>query len=194
MDPVIARFQRAVNCFDGPMHSHLSAVPSEVDAWALPTPCSEWDVRALVNHIVNELSWMPPLVEGKTIADVGSSLDGDLLGDDPIGVFHHAASLAHGALEEPGALDRTVQLSFGEMSARDYAEQVTGDILIHSWDLATAVGADDTLPEDLVAWAGTWVEEVAAQFGQYGVYAPRVEVAPDADEQTRVLAALGRAR
>src|SRR6266508_2731945 len=53
------------------------------DQWNHPTPCTEWDVRVLVNHLVSENLWMPPLLEGKTIADVGDSLDGDLLGDDP---------------------------------------------------------------------------------------------------------------
>jgi uncharacterized protein (TIGR03086 family) len=185
---VVARFQKAVNCFDSPLHT----LPE--DPWSRATPCAEWDVRMLVNHVVGELAWIPPLVEGKTVADVGDTLSGDLLGADPLGSFHHQAGLAHTALEAPGALERTVHLSFGDTSALDYANQVAGDVLIHSWDLARAVGVDDTLPPELVAWANGWAEGMVAQFGQYGVFAAAVPVPSDADPQTRLLATLGRAR
>jgi hypothetical protein len=50
------------------------------DQWHAVTPCSEWDVRALVNHLVGENLWVPPLFEGKSIADVGDQFDGDVLG------------------------------------------------------------------------------------------------------------------
>ena len=188
MDEAIARFQKAVNCFDAPLH----AMPE--DPWSRATPCTDWDVRALVNHVAGELAWIPPLVEGRTIAEVGDELAGDLLGSDPLGAFHHLASLAHNALEQPGALERTVHLSVGDRTALEYADQVAGDVLIHAWDLARAVGVDDTLPADLVSWAQGWATSVIAEFGGYGVFAAAVPVAPDADPQSRLLGALGRQR
>ncbi len=188
MDEVVARFQRAVNCVDASLHALAP------DAWTRPTPCSEWDVRALVQHIVNELAWIAPLVEGKTIADVGDALDGDLLGADPLGAFHHHARAAHAALEQPGALSRTVALSYGKETAAGYAEQVTGDVLIHAWDLARAAGLDDELPEDLISWASGWAEAIAPMMAGAGMLAPPVPVDDAADPQTRLLALFGRAR
>ena len=64
--------------------------PLDDDVWSAPTPCPEWDVRALVNHIVNEDLWTVPLMEGATIDEVGDRFDGDLLGDDPIAMARAA--------------------------------------------------------------------------------------------------------
>ena len=70
------------------------------DQWDLPTPCTEWDVRALVNHVVGEDRWTRPLLQGMTIAEVGDRFDGDLLGDDPQAVGHDAATDASAAIDE----------------------------------------------------------------------------------------------
>ena len=64
--------------------SRLDAVDDS--QWTLPTPCTEWDVRALVNHVIGEELWTVPLVDGATIEEVGDRFDGDLLGDDPTAV------------------------------------------------------------------------------------------------------------
>ena len=64
------------------------------DQWHFPTPCTEWDVRALMQHLVNEQLWVPPLLEGKTIAEVGDAFDGDNLGDDPVAAWDDAAQNA----------------------------------------------------------------------------------------------------
>jgi uncharacterized protein (TIGR03086 family) len=62
------------------------------DQWDAATPCSEWDVRALLNHIVGENRWMPPLLEGRTIEEVGDRFEGDLLGDDPKHAWEDSAA------------------------------------------------------------------------------------------------------
>src|SRR6266498_3151485 len=85
------------------------------DHWALPTPCSEWDVRTLVNHLVYEERWAVPLFAGSTIAEVGDRFEGDLLGNDPSGASAAAAQEAITAVAQPGVLERTVHLSFGDV-------------------------------------------------------------------------------
>jgi uncharacterized protein (TIGR03086 family) len=92
-------------------------------------PCRDWDVRVLVNHVVGENRWIPPLLGGSTVADVGDALDGDLLGDDPVSAWH-ASTVA--ALDDARAtaLDRVVHLSFGDMPAEEYLWQLTTDALL----------------------------------------------------------------
>ena len=104
--------------------------------WNAATPCDDWDVRTLVNHVVGELLWMPPLLEGKTIAEVGDRFDGDVLGSDPLATCKSAAAAAHAATFEPGAQDRIVHLSFGDFPGSEYVGQVVSDVIIHTWDLA----------------------------------------------------------
>src|ERR671937_672824 len=56
------------------------------DQWRLATPCTEWDVRALLHHIAWSNLWVAPLVEGRGLAEVAPTLEGDVLGDDPLAV------------------------------------------------------------------------------------------------------------
>src|SRR5207245_7375809 len=109
-----------------------------------------WDVRTLVNHLVNEERWVPPLFAGATIAEVGDRFDGDLLGTDPVTNALDAAKQADGAVAEPGALDRQVHLSFGDTPAEEDVFQLLADHLVHSWDLAVAIGADPRLDAEAV--------------------------------------------
>ena len=120
------------------------------DQWSLPTPCTDWDVRALVNHVVGEDLWTVPLMHEHRIADVGDKFDGDVLGGDPKETAARAAGQAVAAVSEPGALDRTAHLSFGDFPATEYAYQLFADHLIHGWDLAVAIGADTHLDPHLV--------------------------------------------
>ena len=186
MNETLARFEAAVDTFDAVIHQ----VPA--DRWGAPTPCDGWDTRALVNHVVGELLWVTPLLDGQTIADVGARLDGDLLGADPAAAWHHASAEGHAAFLVPGAIERTVHLSYGDEAAAAYCEQLTFDALVHAWDLARAAGADPTLPPDLVAWAAGWVVPMAPLYAGAGMFAPPAEAPPGADDQTRLLALTGR--
>lgn len=162
------------------------------DQWDSPTPCAEWDVRALVNHVVGEDRWTVPLIAGQTITQVGDRFDGDLLGDDPIGACQQAAREATAAVRQPGALDRTVHLSFGEAPAQEYVWQLLADHLIHAWDLARAVRADERLDSDVVAACAAWFAEREEAYRSAGAIGPRPPAAAAADPQTALLAAFGR--
>jgi uncharacterized protein (TIGR03086 family) len=162
------------------------------DQWRLPTPCPDWDVHSIVNHLVGENRWTAPLMSGMTVGAVGDRFDGDLLGDDPKRAWEEASAEAVRAVRAPGALDRIVHLSFGDVPGSEYAWQLFADHLVHTWDLARAIGADDRLDEDLVAACAQWFSAREEQYRAGGVIGDRVSAAEDADEQTRLLAAFGR--
>jgi len=155
--------------------------------WTEPTPCSDWDVLALVNHVVGEERWAVPLMEGRTIADVGDSLDGDLLGKDPAGAASSAAREAEVAAGLP--IDK-VHLSYGDEDPQEYLHQLAADHLIHGWDLAVAIGARPRLDADLVDEITPWFAEREQIYRSAGVVGAHLEgfTAP-ADE---LLAAFGR--
>lgn len=168
----------------------VAAVTDE--QWSAPTPCSDWDVRGLVNHVAGELFWVPPLIEGSTIAEVGDRFDGDLLGDDPVGTWAQASGPALVAAGEPGAMDRTVHLSFGDFPGREYLGQITCDLVVHGWDLARGIGADDGIKPDLLAFAMDFLLPQVDAWRGAGAFGPAVEVAPDAGAQVAFLAQTGR--
>ena len=119
--------------------------------WSAPTPCTDWDVRALVNHVVGEDRWTRPLVEGMTIAEVGDALDGDLLGDDAESSALAAADDALSAVAERLPAGGKVHLSYGEEDIEEYISQLVADHLIHGWDLAAATGQSRDLDSGVVA-------------------------------------------
>lgn len=185
-DDVIALHRKACEGFGVLVH----AVP--VDQWSAPTPCSDWDVRALVGHVVGEDLWTPPLLAGRTIADVGDAFDGDLLGTDPVPAWDAALAGALEAAAEPGVAGRTVHLSFGDFPGEEYLRQLLADHLVHGWDLAVATGGDTALDPELVAACADWFAGIEDAYRGAGVVGPRAEVASDADLQSRLLAAFGR--
>ena len=161
------------------------------DQWTASTPCTEWDVRTLVNHLVNEQRWMPPLLAGATIAEVGDRFDGDLLGDDPLAAAERAASEAMAAVPPAVAGDRIAHLSYGDEPAAEYARSVGVDLLVHSWDLAAAIGAERALPPELVAAAADWYAPREAAYRSVGVVSQRTALS-DTSRQAQLLSAFGR--
>jgi uncharacterized protein (TIGR03086 family) len=160
--------------------------------WHLPTPNEAWNVRDLVQHLVSEELWAPPLLAGATLEEVGDRFEGDLLGDDPKGAWEAAARAAVAALPDDFDLSRSVHVSFGQIPAAEYVGQLTSDHTIHAWDLARAIGADEHLDPELVDFIYTALEPDVEQWRVAGVFGPAVEVPPGASRQAQLLALTGR--
>jgi uncharacterized protein (TIGR03086 family) len=160
------------------------------DQWEAPTPCRGWTVRDLANHVVGEDLWTTPLVEGRTIADVGDSLEGDLLGDDPVRAALDAAMAATTTVADRLPRGGTVQLSYGEEQLGEYVHQLAADHLVHGWDLAVATGGDTRLDPHLVAEVAAWFAEREDAYRAAGAIGPRGTSHGGA--QSDLLAAAGR--
>ncbi|MGW1535146.1 TIGR03086 family metal-binding protein [Streptomyces aureus] len=186
-EPILDRQAEALELFGRRVHAIHD------DQWEAPTPCSDWSVRDLVGHLVSEQAWVPALVrDGATVDAVGDSLDGDLLGADPVAAWEAVAEASRSVFAEPGALDRTVHLSFGDMPAGDYCAQLVTDLTVHAWDLSRAIGADEELPGDLLSFAVREVTPHAAELEKSGHFAAPEEPPPGADVQTKLLCLVGR--
>lgn len=160
--------------------------------WSAPTPCAEWTVRDLLNHLVSDNHWAAELAAGATIAEVGDRLEGDLLGPDPAGAYHRSAEAAAAVFERPDALTAPCAVSYGPVPGEVYAGHRFLDVLIHGWDLAVATGRPRELDPKHVEAAWAVVEPQAAELRASGMFGEPVPVTGDADQQTRLLAALGR--
>jgi uncharacterized protein (TIGR03086 family) len=164
----------------------------DADQWHAPTPNTEWDVKQVASHIIGENLWAGELLHGKTIAEVGDKFDGDVAGSDPAASYRASVSVATDAVTAPGAMEAVCHLSFGDFSGADYSAQLFLDLLIHGWDIAKATGQDTRLPPDLVEACIPIAQEITAMARGSGVYGNDLPVSPDADQQTRLLALVGR--
>lgn len=185
--PEVLRHRAALGEFDRVVRQ------VQPDQWSLPTPCSDWNVRDLVNHVVGEACWTPPILAGRTIAEVGDAFDGDLLGEDPLAVWGSSSSAAADSADADVATS-IVHLSFGDIPALEYLRQLTADYLIHSWDLAVAIGVDDQLDPSLVKSTGAWFVNQEAAYRGAGVIAAEAAVPREGTPQDHLLAAFGRDR
>jgi len=162
------------------------------DQWSLDTPCDDWDVRELVNHIVAGNLWAGELGRGRTIEEVGHGLDGDVLADDVLAAYDESARAAQGAFDAPGAMAAACAVSYGPVTGAVYAGHRLIDVLIHGWDVTVGTGQDTTLDPELVEACWAVAEPQADLLVGSGAFATDVAADPDADLQTRLLALLGR--
>ncbi len=160
--------------------------------WSDPTPCADWNVGELLNHVVSGNWWAAELAGGATIDQVGSRLDGDQLGDDPLDAYDRSSEVAAAAFEAPGALDAPCAVSYGPVPGSVYAGHRFIDVFIHGWDLAVATGQDRTLDAPLVDACWAVVEPQAELLRGSGMFGDDISLPSRPDSQTRLLAVLGR--
>jgi uncharacterized protein (TIGR03086 family) len=164
----------------------VDGVPA--DRWDAPTPCADWSVRDLVNHMTSEHLWAPHLLRGETLEQVGDRYDGDVLGDDPAGGWRRAAAASHEAWAQADP-DARVHVSLGVVPLVEYAEQMYLDLLVHGWDLARGAGLD--YPMD-PAGAEHALRYVTPHIGEWsGAFAEPVETGSESPAD-RLVAITGR--
>jgi len=154
------------------------------DQRCAPTPCADWDVDALVTHMAGGMSYL-----------------GGALGLDPVatdaadeGAYRDAVTRCVEALRVPGALERRCMSPAGfEWSVAEATAGTAMDQLVHTWDLAVAIGGDPRLDPELVdAIVAMFLPQMPEVGRSAGLVGPEVEVPDDASPQDRLLGAMGR--
>ena len=183
---IAERYRRRADVFE-----HLVAqVPP--DRWGWPSPCTDWDARAVVGHVI--------VMHAAMLAPVGRQLRPASLADDPLGAFRSARADVATLLDDPEVAATVVPTPMGPSTFADHVDQVvSADLVQHGWDLARATGQDDTIdPAELeqlwpMVQAIPEVMRIPDAFGPgIVVYGPIVDVPADAPLQHRVLGLLGR--
>lgn len=157
-------------------------------AWDDPAPPEGWVARDVVRHLVE---WLPAFLVGTTgiTLPAGPSVD-----DDPVGAWQAQCTAVQALLDDPEIAERVHDLPhIGSMTLAQAIDMIyTADVFLHRWDLARATGQDETLDPEVCAVMLAGMVPMDEALRQSGHYGPRVEVADDADAQTKLLAFIGR--
>jgi hypothetical protein len=143
--------------------------------------------------MVSEIAWIPDLLEGKTIAEIGDKYEGDLLGNDSLQAWADYYQKANTAVEKVD-LNSPVHLSYKDTTANDYLREVSSDLLIHSWDVAKSININDELPKEIVEQIYEAIKPHISDLQKMGIYSKPIVVDTNSNTQTKLLALLGRDR
>lgn len=176
----------------------LTAVVEQIaqDQWDAPMPpmfgMTNTTVRDVVQGHAADDQWVGHVLSGGSIED-GKAVfsDAPLTGDLKAG-WRGITERARAAVRAVDDLDAVVHLSFGDYPAREYLQQITAYRGLQAWDVARAIGVDDTLPEELVRGMWEQLRPLAEQWREMGAFGPEVEVPDDAPLQQRLLGLTGR--
>jgi uncharacterized protein (TIGR03086 family) len=161
--------------------------------WTAPTPCADWDVRALVDHVVRWNVLVPEFLAGQSIDDMEAPLARDVLGDDPVAAAAASVRIAVEAFTRDGALEMIVHHPLGEIPGSQMLFNRVFDNTIHAWDLARGLGIDDQMDPETASLLFAVSDSQRAQIRASGAFGPEeIPVPADADVQTRLLGVLGR--
>jgi uncharacterized protein (TIGR03086 family) len=146
-----------------------------------PTPCEEWNVRTLLNHMLDTQRYFLGVARGEQ-GSPPSPTPPDMVSDDPAGDFTRIRNEMLAAYREPGVLEKT-----GPSLGIAFTDQ-----LLHGWDLAKATGQDATMPAGLAESSYEMIHGRFTDEQRKGVFKPEVPVAADASAQARLLGYTGR--
>jgi uncharacterized protein (TIGR03086 family) len=156
------------------------------DKWDTQSPCEQWVARDVVAHVVAGHRGVIAGVRGGESTPLGAD-------DDPKKAWEEASRAIDEIAADPEALAKELDGPTGKMPAGEIIGRfVTMDLLVHTWDLARTVGADERLDEDSVRQAYEALKPMDAMIRQPNVFGPKLEPPPGADLQTEFLYFLGR--
>ncbi len=160
---------------------------------AEPSPCSGWTVRSLLSHTVASIDAFADAVDhqgGPTAEELFSG--SDILGEDPLAVVKQSVERSHRAWATVDDWGRTVTTVIGDMPASQAIGTVTYSTLIHSWDLAVAVGQRIEFDEAEAALAEAVGSQLVPPLRPHDLFGPEVEAHAHATATQRVIAFSGR--
>jgi uncharacterized protein (TIGR03086 family) len=166
-------------------HSHMVIGTVRADQFGDKTPCEEWAVRDLLEHMIG-------VVAGLGAAAAGTPAGDFALAADPAAQFQDAASSALTAWRAPGVLDRVIDGGPGPMPGRALAAINLLDTATHAWDLATATGQPAALPDDVAAAALEASLATITPELRPGRFGPELTPPAGAGPTERLVAFLGR--
>jgi len=160
--------------------------------WRRPTPCSEWDVRALVNHVVGANVRYRSLLHGASTEQVEATRSVDHLGADALASFVATADDVVACFQQDGALERITHHVTGDRTGRELLSMRILDVAVHGWDLARAIGADENLDDDIVAYLLAYTSDLDLGPQQRAFAPADAEASVDAPPRDQLLHRLGR--
>jgi uncharacterized protein (TIGR03086 family) len=163
------------------------------DQLSASTPCANFDVRTLLNHIVGGQLLMARAAAGESTQ--GRDMP-DVIGDDPTSAYEQSSTELVETFRNPDVLTRTIDLGGTEVSGEQALGIAIMEAVVHGWDLARATGQDATIDASLATGMlqtlrdGGFVENFRSPEGD--PFASEVTVDESASPGDKLVAYLGR--